>query len=71
MISGEVRRKAIFYRALKILEAHIAEPLEDHPAMSRFDRLQDMRAAIDGAEKASSFQARSLFRSERVRGHKA
>lgn len=52
MISGEVKRKAIFYRALKILEAHIAEPLEDHPAMSRFDRLQDMRAAIDGAEKA-------------------
>jgi hypothetical protein len=52
MISDEVRRKARFFRALRCLEAQIAAPLEDHPAMSRFDRLQHMRAAIEAASHA-------------------
>jgi hypothetical protein len=52
MISDTVRRKARFYSALRCLELQIAAPLEDHPAVSRFDRLQDLRAAVEAADRA-------------------
>jgi hypothetical protein len=51
MISDTVRRKARFYSALRCLELQIAAPLEDHPAVSRFDRLQDLRAAVEVANQ--------------------
>ncbi|RFC69621.1 hypothetical protein [Mesorhizobium denitrificans] len=52
MTSDPVKRAARLSAATRRLKAAIDAPLVDHPAMSRFERLQDLRVAIAEADHA-------------------
>lgn len=52
MISDAIRKIARLSAATRRLKAAIDAPLVDHPAVSRFERLQDLRVAIAEADHA-------------------
>lgn len=52
MTSDPVKRTARLSSAIRRLKTEIDAPLVDHPAITRFERLQDLRAALAEADHA-------------------